>query len=81
MKFIVKVPVTIIACVEVSAKNKKEAIEAACGEVQELTPLYYRVDCETDRPNMAEIDGGWFEAVNDVTEIFREPGVTVERSK
>lgn len=77
--YIVRVPITIIACVEVKAKDTKHAVDMANSAVGELTPLYHGIGSETDRPSMVEIDGGWFEGAEDISQLFLSKEAKVTR--
>jgi len=61
-KFIVKTPVTITVCIEVSAKGEKDAIRKADEAMSEITALFSGCGDDLSRPSMAGTEeGAWFE--------------------
>lgn len=85
-KWIVKVPITLEVCVQVTAPNKQAAIEAANEAANDLVPLYDGSRYELSRPSMVGINydgddcGAWFDDNSlDQADLFLKDGVTAER--
>lgn len=80
-KFIVKTPVTITVCVEVSAKGKKEAIRKADEAMSEISAMFSGCGDDLSRPSMAGVEeGAWFEDL-DQNSIFLSAETRIEEKE
>ena len=76
-KWIVKVPITLTLCAEVTAPNKAAAIEAANCKCSEIMPQYVGYRSRIDRPTIASLLADeddqtvWWDPYSiDICEIF-----------
>jgi hypothetical protein len=79
-KFIVRAPITVTVCIEVSAISAEQAIRIATEEMDELVPSYLGIGSDLDRPTYLEAPEGWFEGY-DQNGIFINATATPKRNE